>query len=479
MDSGVIFALAALERDPASEGALADLRALAKKAKNGEAHSFRAAVREARRVHGERGEHRLVAQLVDVELECAEDASDRAALYLDKGRVLFEELTDEEGARAALTAASELKPDDMALKERLLHLEKVRAIAGELEEKYLREAEAATDRQLKSMLYLAAADTGLRYHLDEARIEANLRKALDIDPRSSRASVRLEARYLAAQNVDGLRKLYLGRVDVATSRDERVTALGKLAELELGAGSRDKAAERYRALLQIDSSLGTLSRRALDFLVEFHRQRNELAELASAYELALRGRPHPDVELTLLTELGTLLGDKLNQADEAEEVWKRVRKLDPLHAGMLTFFRTRYAGQAARLLPVLQAAQKIEPDPQKRRALSVEMARLSSSGAGSTSAAGATSPGDAAAQMSDKSPERVPERAPERAIDLWRVVLKNDPDSAEAFGELRSLYRQAEKWTALVELLKEHAERLSHQEGGAIDERIALLEEVV
>jgi len=114
---------------------------------------------------------------------------------------------------------------------------------------------------------------------------------------------------------------------------------------------------------------------------------------------------------------------------------------------MVEFYREAYKADAGKLLPVLQQAQKLEQDPARRLALSIEMAKLADTGG-----------------------------TVEKAIELWKSVLKSEPGNAAATDSLRRLYEKTEKWNALLELLKERIEALPKEK---VDERVERLLEVV
>src|SRR5207248_1731179 len=61
----------------------------------------------------------------------------------------------------------------------------------------------------------------------------------------------------------------------------------------------------------------------------------------------------------------------------------------------------------------------------------------------------------------------------EKAIDAWRKVVQAAPDKRRPRRELGRLYRKAERWNALIEVLKEEAERASG------DDKVAVLFEMV
>ena len=87
--------------------------------------------------------------------------------------------------------------------------------------------------------------------------------------------------------------------------------------------------------------------------------------------------------------------------EAAEPYFERLRKLDPAHPGMLTFFREWCSSRAERALAsptILTDAQRAMPDGPERAAIAAEIAKLAEEGANA-----------------------------QKAIEQWRTVLRQDP----------------------------------------------------
>ena len=120
---------------------------------------------------------------------------------------------------------------------------------------------------------------------------------------------------------------------------------------------------------------------------------------------------------------------------EAAEPWfERLRKLEPAHPGMLSFFREwcTARGENARLATILSDAQRAMPDGPERGALAAEVAKLAEDGANA-----------------------------QKAIEQWRAVLRQDARNKEARDALKRLYRQTASWNALTDLLRQELDRLA------------------
>jgi tetratricopeptide (TPR) repeat protein len=452
MDAGIIHALATLESEPDNADALAQLAALGEGGGNGHGRggeaapdtAVRRALTEARRIHRDRGDFELVARLIDLELGWETDKARQADLYYEKGKILSDELLREQDAVRAFERVLELRPDDEGTQDTLGHIALVRDNWQKIVKKYLDEAKDSTDRQLTTSLYLSVAEIYAKYQPDD-HVEKYLRKALEVEPRNTKASVRLERLLRGESRWDELVKAIESRIEASPTKEERVHAYLALADVQARKlGQRNDAAESFKKALGIDPA----NPRALRALVEHYTHEENWQALIRVYENALRSRPRGESEIGVYLQIGMLWWKKVGNLESADEYWKKVRKAEPAHPAMLEFYRQYHAKEPAKLLAVLQQAQKVEADAKRRLDLSVETATVAEKASG----------------------------AVEKAIDLWKAVVKLDPHNEAASHALKRLYEQTEKWNALIELLKERVEALPKD---AIDERVARLGEVV
>jgi hypothetical protein len=133
------------------------------------------------------------------------------------------------------------------------------------------------------------------------------------------------------------------------------------------------------------------------------------------------------------TEVALLAGEVVwkagGQPKIAEPYFRRVRRNDASNERVLGFYRSLFSAESAasQLMQVLVQARRAEQDADRRFVLAEE--------------------------MSDVAQNRL--RSADRAIEVWRSVLREDPNDKRPADHLERLYREAGKWTALVELLKE------------------------
>ena len=128
------------------------------------------------------------------------------------------------------------------------------------------------------------------------------------------------------------------------------------------------------------------------------------------------------------------------------------RRSEPAAEAVLAFYRELFAGpqDGSQLMSTLQQARRsVKDDAERRFALAQEMAELA----------------EGRLESSD------------RAIEVWRTVVREDGHDPRVSDKLEMLYRKAEKWTALVELLKDRVDRIEDSDDTR-QERIERLLEI-
>ena len=412
----------------------------------------------ARHGHERRGELQAVAWLIELEAEflSEDDPVFRGALYKELGRIRHEELLDDAGALEAYRRSQELRPGDpeveMAIEEIEQAAEKWRQIA----DRFIEEAADASDATLKTSMLARAAGLVWQYRgKGKARETDKLfKQALKADPASIRTARLYCITLRARDRFKDIARILATTAEAARSRDDKLNLFVQAARVYLRRlDDRENAATCYRRAL--DFAPG--HEEALRFLVEHFTEREEWDELVALYEDALRSRQQLDSEQGILLQIGMVHWRIRNAPEEAEPYFARLRKIDPAHPGMLQFYR-EFLGQRdedearARLLTILNDAQRVAETDEQRRDLAIELAR--------------------AAQTTD---------ATERAIDAWKAVQRLDPSNEEANAALRELYRRGQKWNALVEVMRSELDALpaGSDDASVRERRVALLRELI
>jgi len=441
--------LVTLDSDPDDPQALTALAAVTETARAGLDAAATVILAQHRKRLRDRGRADVALRVLDAELAGTASPARRAELWTEKGQILDEDLLDEAGSVASFERALAERPGDDTAIDALAQLKLARDNWQKFAAKYVDEAKASTDRQLTTALYLSAAETFARYAADRPEVEDYLRKSLAADPRNRRASTHLERVLARAGRWQELADVLASRVDHAADKEERVNALLALSEVTRGPlAEPERALEHLKKLIATDPAQPY----ALRVLGDHFQQSENWQSLVMLYASALKAKGG-DGDLGMLLQVGMVLWKRLGDLDGAEDYFRRIRKLDAAHPAALDFYRAYHGarGEGGKLVAILRQAEKALPatgtnpaSDGRARALGIEIAELSES------------------QMA----------TPEKALDAWKQLLRADPTSTEARDALRRLYRKAEKWNPLLDLLKEDVERLPERDARGKIERL-------
>ncbi len=426
--------LAVLEHDPDDAQALEALAAAAQQAP-AEVRASRFAA--TRKLLATRGRPDAVVALIDAEIAAmnGDDKSRQADLLLEKGMVLDGELLDVPAAHAAFASVLELRKNDAMAIEALEELNVAEENWQKFTAKYVQEATASTDRSLATGLYVSAAEAYVRFSPEAPEAEQYLRKALEIEPKNAKAAFHLARMLRRRDRWQDLAELLDERAEKAGTNEAKVAALIALSEVaRTNLGNTARGERALKRVLALDPT----HPRALRFVTDTAQAAGDWPGVVAAYQAALKARRDGD-DLGMLLQIGMVLWKHLNDLDQAEEYFRRIRKLDQGHPAALDFYRAYYTakGETGKLMTMLKSADK--PGDQRRprsdsgeRSISIEIAEL-------------------AEQQNN----------PEKAIEAWKQQLRQDPTSVQARSSLQRLYRRTEKWNALLDLMKDEVDRLS------------------
>ena len=219
----------------------------------------------------------------------------------------------------------------------------------------------------------------------------------------------------------------------ATQKDEKIAGWLRLARtFAKKLKSADRAAAAYERVLDVAPG----NAEAASFLSDHFTSREMWEHLVALYEGqlsagALRGK---EEESGAILQVAMVHWRMRGRPEAAEPWFERLRKFDPAHPGMLSFFREWCTGRGenARLAAIFSDAQRATPDGPERGALAAEVAKLAEDGANA-----------------------------QKAIEQWRAVLRQDARNKEARDALKRLYRHTASWNALTDLLRQELDRLA------------------
>ena len=398
--------------------------------------------------HKQRGEWEAVAALLELEADVAAGSTREHDVLLELARVSGEELLDDEAAIAAYARILEARLDHPQASQALEETEGRRAKWQELASTYLAEAEQAPDEIYKSSMLMRSAEMELRYgvpEIDMGAITERLEQAVRLDPTNERAGRMLERVYRREERWEEVARVLERLADRSDTPTSRVAAGVRLARSYAHKlDDQERAARAYDRVLR-DAPDHAESKQ---FLSEFYSAEKRWDELVHLYERELKVDDHGDLErLGDMLQIAMLHWKKREKPEDAEAWFERIRKLDPAHTGMLSFFREycKALHDDARLMEILQGAQRTAKGSEKTK-LAKELARLAD--------------GQENAQ---------------KAIEQYKAVLRSDPDNVEARDALKRLYKQTQGFNALVELLRQQLERTPVE---SYQERLEILREV-
>lgn len=393
------------------------------------------------------GDWRIAIALLDREL--AEDPEDdlRADLLYCKGRILEDDLLEQQQAIEAYEQALEVRAGDPKVKERLEQCRMVQDNWERVADKHAEVAASSDNRDMATSFFHSAASIIWRNAPESERIEDLLKRSLQSDPRNYRASVHLERYLWQRQREREVAELLEERGNAAVAPAERVDAFSTAAEVWVALDDRQRAADCYGKAFAISQN----DPAAFDYLVGFASEMADWNLLARVYEDALRGKGRGSADPEIIVKLALVYWRELGQAEKAETYFRRVRKDDPVRSEMLEFYRTHYreTGEPTKILALLDGAQRVANE-ELSLDLTKEMARVAEEEIGNL----------------------------EKAIEVWKRIHRRFPNDEDTITALRRLYRQADppKWNALRELLKEIVEATPASD---VETRIELRTEVV
>ncbi|HKO52522.1 MAG TPA: tetratricopeptide repeat protein [Polyangiaceae bacterium] len=404
----------------------------------------------ARDKHESRGEWAAVAGILDIASQATENTPREAEALSAQAKVLGVEMFDDDGAAVCYLRLLEIDPGNSVALSAIAESESKRQRFSELATTYAGEAEQASDDVYKSSMLMRAAEMEVRYGGQSVSLETaieRLEQAVRLDASNERAGRLLEHIYRSSSRWEELARVLERLADRSEKPASRVAAGVRLARLfAQHLSDNERAARAYDRVLRVDVSHAE----AKAFLSEFYGNDERWADLVALYERELKVKDTNDSErLGDMLQIAMLHWRKLSRPQDAEPWFERIRKVEPNNEGMLNFCREYYGSlqDDTRLIDVLQGAQRSVPDgSSERKKLASEIAKLAE--------------GTANAQ---------------KAIEQYKSILRQDPDSTDARDSLKRLYKQTQGYNALVELLRQQLERTPPEQ---YQERLAILREV-
>lgn len=441
------MALGRLQDEPENEGAWNEL-AEAVTAPGSNDDETERLLGAARGKHEQRREWDAVARLLELEIALAAGSPVEAPMQAELARVYNEELVDVGRALGAYRRLLEIRPGDPTATEAIENDASKREKWRDLVARYVSEADSAADDAFRSVLHASAADVAYRYGRPDAAddVVKHVEEALRLDRKNRRAAALAEIVYTDAKDWQSVARIQALVLAEGQLKEDRIAAglrAGRTASKRLHDPAR--AVASYQQVLDMVPG----QPEAMSFLAEAYSASGDWDHLVSLYEDQLRaGGVKPGDELGMLVQIAMVHWRMRGQPQAAEPYFDRVRRADPSHEGMLSFFREicGQRGDKARLSTILTDAQRSLPEGPARRALATEIARLAES-----------------------------QENAAKAIEQYKAVLRTDPENHEVREALKRLYMQTEGHNALVELYRQDLERTPADDAAG---RVAVLREI-
>ncbi len=320
----------------------------------------------ARRVLTARKSYQSALELADAELRVTADPAHKAALLLEKGRVLADLLGRREEAKECFLTALELVPNDPSL---LKAVEQVHADAKDhrgVANVLGRVAETVRgDSRLRAALLLSRARIlESREHDGEAAIGI-YESALALDPRATPAIEALKRLYHKHRRWQDLAALLVHEAEHSRDTEARVAALYGAARLKSEQlGRKDEAIAQMERAAQLSSDDPLVLSSLADLYEAVGRHRELVETLARLAERTSDATERAGI----LHRVGEIVEQRLKEPVDAAGWYERVLELDPTFLPSLHALGSIYekAGRWDDLLRILAREAQQSEDPHRR-----------------------------------------------------------------------------------------------------------------
>lgn len=451
------------------------------------------ALRCARQVYQELGRLEMVAKVGALELAKHAGNGDLAALV---GEALVD-CGQRERALPVLEIAMEANPESAHVRDAMAAAQYDPEFWADSVERLEAEAERA-DGETAARMLLRAARILHTETPDDPRIEAMARRVLAAEPQNESASFLLELVLAAKERWDDLQAHHETRAQAASSSEERAALYRRFAfEWVQRFRDRDRGALFFSKAVVAASQNGHSHLRSL--VAAFSLLRESLGARSDWEQfLSLADQILPFVsgsqKLYVAAQAGVVAWKHVEDLDRAVLYFGMVRELAPDAPDLGDFVGEfgEFEGAAA---PAVEAAPveeapveeapvaeaPVEEAPVAEAAPAVEAAPVEAPAAPAPSieALPATELGKdedlGDVQNAIEAAMAAEGEGTDRAVEAWRKVIASAPDMLTPRRHLARVLRDAERWNALVEALKEEEAKAAK----APEEKLAILREMV
>ncbi len=387
-------------------------------------------------------EYEKLADVLHKLAEATYDTNAKIELLNKLGQVAGDRLKDEERAVDAYRMLLTLSPDDRRAQEQLKKryvtlgrwddLEVFYAESGKWDE-FIRVLESnetrATDTAQRIGMLIKIAELWMTQKGKADRAARAYEKILTLDDNSLQAAERLIPIYASSNNPKGLSSAIEVKLNHVQDPGERLGLLREVAGLYEGRiNDKPKAFERFLSAFEIapgdEQSQADIERAAASI--------GSWEAVIAAYKSAItaaEGSGDGFTESALRLKLGRVLVDQVQQIDEALAQYRAVYEKEPDNETALQALEQlyRHTERWKDLLDVYSKKRELTADPNERKRILYEIARLQEGQIGDSAA----------------------------AIETHQAVLEDDPADATALAALDALYAKTKAWDRYAEVLRQ------------------------
>ena len=397
-----------------------------------------------------RGDWEKLIQALEILAAAESDVAGRVGLLRKVARTAAEHLTDLGRAFDAQARALKDDPSNADTRAELEALAEKSGAWDRLDAIFSEIAEGISDARLAREYWMRLAGIHERLgKIEEAASGYN--RVLSIDPADHEALAAMDALYRRTERFGDLVGVFRRRIELAGEGPERETLYAQMAEVyEQKLGKPEDAIAAYREVLSLDET-SQVALTALDGLFTRQAMWNELAEnLESQLRLAVE----EEDQIRLMLRLAALRESKMSLVESAIEIYSQVLEREPGNVEALAALERlgllpeheipiaeileplyRQSGDFSKLIGVHEVQVRRSDDPSRRVELLHQIATLHEDAGGDLSAAFDTYARalseDPASEPTQDGLDRLA-RATGRFTDLARVFETLAAHQAEA-----------------------------------------------
>ena len=278
-----------------------------------------------------RGDWEKLIQALEILAAAEADVAARVSLLRKVARTAAENLND---LGRAFDAQARALKDDPSHPETRAELEALAAQAGawdRLDGIFSEIAESLSDARLSREYWMRLA--GIHERLGKVEEAANgYLRVLSIDPADDEALAAMDALYRRTERWGDLIGVYRRRIELAQEPAEREALYAQMAEVyEQKLGQPEEAIAAYREVLTLDNT----SLVALTALDGLFRRQGMWEELADNLEAQLSLAVVEEEQIRLMLRLASLRESKMQLVDSAIDIYSQVLERDQTNAEAL------------------------------------------------------------------------------------------------------------------------------------------------